>query len=338
MYNFKISNKTIGKKSVFVIAEIGINHNGSYKNCRQLIKEAKKSGADAVKLQIVNPNESYVTKTKSYKVFKRNSLNFNELKKIREYAAKLKIIIFATPGDFSSLEIIKKLKFPVIKISSGLLTNYPLISKAASLKKPIILSTGFSNLYEINQAAKIIKKKHNKLIILKCTSIYPAKISKLNLSGIKTLQNMFKRNIIGYSDHSLGELACIIAVSLGAKVIEKHFTLNNKKKSVDHSISLMPKEFSEMVKKIRLVEKSLGNKCEFPTKEELRVKRFFQRTIVSSKIIKKGEKLSKSNISIKRINSIGTRIEPRYYFSILGKKLNKTIKADVIINKKSIIQ
>ena len=156
--NFKIGNKIIGKKRVFVIAEIGVNHNGSLSVCKNLIKKAKISGADAVKLQIINAEESYSKSTKSYKIFKKNFLNFEEIKKIKFYAKKLNIILFATPGDFSSLIIIKKLNFPAIKISSGLLTNIPLIVEASKLKKPIIVSTGFANLNEIRETVNKIKK------------------------------------------------------------------------------------------------------------------------------------------------------------------------------------
>ncbi len=332
---FKIKNKLIGQ-SVFIIAEIGINHNGSISDCKKLINSAKNAGADAVKLQIINPDESYSKNTKSYKLFKKNLLKFEEIKEITNYAKKKNIILFATPGDFSSLALVKKLKFPAIKISSGLLTNIPLIIESAKLKKPIIISTGFSSINEISEAVKIIRKFHNKISILKCTSIYPASYLDLNLSSIKTLQNKF-RNIIGYSDHSLGDLACVVAVSLGAKVIEKHLTLNNKQKDADHRISLMPKDFKLMVNKIRLVEDCIGQKNKFVTKEELKKKFFYQRAIVANKFIKKGDKLSKVNISIKRTNLTGPRLQPIHYYNILGKRLKKNIKKDELINNKILI-
>ena len=335
MNKYKIKNNVIGD-SVFIIAEIGINHDGSLSKCKKLIKYAKKSGADAVKLQIINPQESYSRNTKSFRIFNKNLLKFNEIKKIQNYAKKLSIIIFATPGDFASLEIIKRLNFPAIKISSGLLTNLPLISEAAKLKKPIILSTGFSNLNEITEAVKTIKKFHNKISILKCTSIYPAPNSSLNLLSIKTLQKKFE-NFIGYSDHSLGDLACIVAVSLGAKIIEKHFTLNNKKRGGDHRISLMPKDFATLVNKIRCVEQCLGSQTLVPTKNELQQKQFYQRTIVASRFIKEGEKLSKKNISIKRTNLKGKRLQPKEYFNILGLRSKKSIKTDELILIKNFI-
>ena len=331
--NFKIGNKIIGKKRVFVIAEIGVNHNGSLSVCKNLIKKAKISGADAVKLQIINAEESYSKSTKSYKIFKKNFLNYKEIKKIKSYAKKLNIILFATPGDFSSLSIIKKLNFPAIKISSGLLTNIPLIVEASKLKKPMIVSTGFANLNEIRETVNTIKKIHNKIAILRCTSIYPASNENLNLSSILTLKKKFNA-IVGYSDHSLGDLACLTAVSLGAKIVEKHFTLNKKQTGADHRISSTPKEFKLLVDQIRMIEKSLGENKVFPTKIETKLKKFYHRTIIANRTIFKNQKLNKENISLKRTNKNGNRMHPREYFSVIGKRSKKKISKDEIINYK----
>ena len=330
--NFKIGNKIIGKKRVFVIAEIGVNHNGSLPVCKNLIKQAKISGADAVKLQIINAEESYSKSTESYKIFKKNFLNYEEIKKIKIYANKLNIVLFATPGDFSSLSIIKKLNFPAIKISSGLLTNIPLIVEASKLKKPMIISTGFANLNEINEAVQNIKKYHNRIGILKCTSIYPAKNKYLNLSSINTLKKKF-RYVIGYSDHSLGDLACLAAVSLGSKIIEKHFTLDKKLVGADHKISMAPKEFSIMVNKIRKIEESLGSENTFPTKEELKTRNFYRRAIVLKNIVKKGQKIKRGDLLLQRNNFKGIKLHPREYFKLIGKKSKRTIQPYKLIKK-----
>ncbi len=329
----KIRNCIIGKNKTFIIAEIGINHNGKLSVAKKLINAAKKSGADAAKIQIINPEDSYDKSTKSYKIFKKNLLTFNELKELSKYSKKKGLLLFATPGDFSSLKIIKKLKFPLIKISSGLITNIPLITEAAKLKKPIIISTGFATIDEINEAVKNIKKYHNKLGILRCTSLYPAKNENLNLSSINTLKNNFK-HIIGYSDHSLGDLACLTAVSLGSKIIEKHFTLNKKQSGADHRLSMTPPEFKLMVKKIRLIEKSLGDNNVFPTHIEAKMKKFYHRTIVANKTILKNQKINKDNISLKRTNKKGKKIHPREYFNVIQKKSKKKINKDEIINYK----
>tara|TARA_E500000178_G_C16958713_1_gene724957 strand:- start:126 stop:1136 length:1011 start_codon:yes stop_codon:yes gene_type:complete len=331
MLNFKIGKKLIGGKRVFIIAEIGVNHNGNLSNCKNLVKRAKSSGADAVKLQIINPEESYSKSTKSYRTFKKNYLNYEEIKKIKSYAKKLSIILFATPGDFSSLSIIKKLNFPAIKISSGLLTNIPLIIEASKLKIPMIVSTGFANMNEIKEAVNKIKKIHNKIAILRCTSIYPVSHENLNLLSILNLKKNFN-NIVGYSDHSLGDLACLTAVSLGSKIIEKHFTLDKKQPGADHKLSSTPEEFKLMVEKIRIIEKSLGDNNIFPTKIETKLKKFYHRTIIASCTIFKNQKLSRDNIALKRTNKIGTRIHPREFFNIIGKTSKKKITKDEIIN------
>ena len=330
--SFKIGKKTIGKAKAFIIAEIGINHNGDLSTCKKLVYEAKKSGADAVKLQIINPEESYIKSTKSYRIFKKNYLNFEEIKKIKKYANKLNIILFATPGDFSSLNIVKRLNFPAIKISSGLMNNIPLIRKSASMNIPIIISTGFAEFNEIKDSVKNIFRYHKKLAVLKCTSLYPAPLSSLNLNSIKKL----KRNlgvVVGYSDHSLGELSCLIAVALGAKVIEKHFTLNKNQKGADHKISMTPKEFLLMVNKIRKIEESLGGENVFPTKKEYKIRRFFRRTIVSRRLIKKGEKIKFDDFNFQRTNEKGKRLNPKDYFKIIGKKTKRNILPNKIISK-----
>ena len=332
---FKIENFIIGKKRTFVIAEIGVNHNGKLSYAKKLIKAAKESGADAVKLQIINPEESYAENTSSFKIFKKNLLKFDELKILSKYAKDKKIILFATPGDFSSLKVVKKLNFPAIKISSGLMNNIPLIRECAKMKLPIIISTGFAEFNEIKESLRNITKYHKKVAVLKCTSIYPAPLSSLNLNSINRLKRSFNI-VVGFSDHSLGELACLTAVSLGAKVIEKHFTINKKQKGADHKISMTPKEFLSMVKKIRKIEVSLGSDNIFPTKKEYKTRRFFRRTIVSKKFIKKGEKIKFDDLYFQRTNQQGKRLKPNDYYKIIGKRIKKNILPNKLILKTSL--
>lgn len=272
----------------FIIAEIGINHEGKYNNCLKLIKIAKKTGADAVKLQVVNPELSYQKKTSSFKQFKKASLTYVELKKIKEYCDKIKIIFFITPGDLESLKIVSKLNLKIIKISSGLLTNIPLIEEASKLSRPIILSCGMALQSEIKQALKAAKRynKKNLVILLKCTSIYPSELSDLNLNSIPEYVKNFNVQV-GYSDHSIGIDACVSAVALGAKVIEKHITLNKKIKGFDNVHSLEEKDFKDLVQKIRNVEKMLGSKKIQPTKLELKSRKKYHRYIVAKRDIKK---------------------------------------------------
>ena len=331
---FKIKKRKIGKNSpVFIIAEIGLNHNGSLSLCKKLISKAKECGADAVKLQISDPKYSYNTDTKSYKIFKKNTLPFKDLRKLTFYAKRKKIILFATPGDFKSLEICKKLKFPAIKISSGLLTNEPLISRCAATKLPLILSTGMAFESEIKKAISIIKKnKNSKYAILKCTSLYPASSELINLSSILTFRNKFKVPI-GYSDHTLDNLACIGAVALGAKIIEKHFSINKKFKGADHKISAEPKQFKSLVKDIRIMEKLIGIKKIFPSDNEIKNRSLMYRSIITIDKIKKGEKFTSENLGLKRSKGKKMGLNPSYFNTIIGKKSKKDLKKNTMIQK-----
>ena len=334
--SFKIGNKKISSDGpTYIIAEIGVNHGGSIINCKKLIRAAYKSGADAVKLQIVDPENSYDKNHPSYKVFKNKNFNFQQLKDLIKFSQKLGITLFATPGDFYSLKKIIKLKMPAIKISSGLLTNLPLIKEATYKKIPIILSTGMAFKNEIVDALNVCKKKTNKICILKCTSIYPAPIDKINLRAIQSFRKKFNLPI-GYSDHTLGINACISAIVAGATVIEKHFTLNRNTKGADHHISIEPKEFKRMVDKIRSTEKMLGKDTISPTKEEIKMRHKFHRKIVSLKKIKKGDKLSLENLCLKRTNSSLKGLPPKKLFDLIGKISLRNIKSDKIISNKDL--
>jgi len=332
---FKINNQIIGGSKVYIIAEIGINHQGSIKLCKKLIDKAKSSKADAIKLQISDPEFSYNKDTISYKIFKKNNLNFESLKKIKSYAIKKKITLFATPGDFQSLELVKNLNFPAIKISSGLLTNDALISEIAKLKKPLILSTGMAYMKEIKRAVKILKKQKLKnYVLLKCTSLYPCKPKFVNLNSLKSLKEKFPKNSIGFSDHTTGIESCVAAAALGAKVIEKHLTLNKNLKVPDQKVSCDPAEFKIMVKKIRYIEKIVGKENIFPTKQEIERRRHYHRSIIAVKKILKGENFSKDNIALKR--SIGQKkgLHPKFFFKILRKKSKTNLINGSLISKR----
>ena len=331
---FKIENHIVGGAKVFIIAEIGINHNGNIVLCKKLIKQAKLSGADAVKLQISNPEYSYEKNTTSYKIFNKNKLSFSELKEIKKFCKSLKITLFATPGDFQSLEFIKKLNFPAIKISSGLMTNEALIKEATKLKKPIIFSTGLAFKSEIKKTALILKKSKKKnFAILKCTSLYPCPEKFVNLNSIKSLQKEFKKIPIGYSDHTKGIDACIAAVALGAKIIEKHITLKSNFKAPDKKVSIEPNAFKELVKKIRRIEKILGKENIFPNKLEIKKRSMYHRSIITVKNISKGEVFTKNNIALKRSLNKRQGHHPKHFFKIIGKKSKIDLKSGINLNK-----
>ena len=316
------------KKKVFIIAEIGINHEGNINKCLKLIKKAKLAGADAVKLQTINPKNNYVTKSKSFKIFNKGMLTVNETKKAFNYAKKNKIKIFTTCGDTDTAKWVEKLNPIAWKISSGLIHHIPLISYLSKFKRTMILSTGIAKFEEIKSAIEAIKAKGNKrIVVLQCTSNYPVKSENINLNKIRLYKKEFKCEV-GFSDHSIGSDAAFLSVAAGATYLEKHFTLNRKSKGFDHKISLEPKEFKNMVHKIRLAEKIMGSENLKLEKSILKARNALKRIIVAKKDIKKGIKFSEENLSIKRGFNPKNSLPPVMIYKIIGKKSLKSVKKD----------
>ena len=323
-YKFNLYSKKVitSFSPCYIIAEIGINHEGDINKAVILTKEAFKAGADAVKFQIVDPDLSYDEKSISYKLYKKSLLKTSEY----EYLIKKfknKGDIFATPGDLKSLHLCEKLNLNFYKISSGLLTTIALIKEIKKTGKSVILSTGMANISEINTAVKIIQNiKNNNLAILHCVSMYPAKIENINLNSIKFLSRKF--NVItGYSDHVLNYKAALLAVAAGAKIIEKHFTLDNKARGFDHKISLNPRAFKNMVTEIRYIEKIIGKYKKVPLKEEINNKKTLQRFCVASEDIKKGARFDLNNITFKRVIKTKNAVRAFDYEKIINKKSHK---------------
>ena len=316
------------KKKIFIIAEIGINHEGSIKKCLYLIKKAKLAGADAVKLQTISPENNYVEKSKSFKIFNKGILTPDETKKAFNYAKKCKIKIFTTCGDIETAKWVEKLNPAAWKISSGLIHHIPLISYLSKFKRTMILSTGIAKYDEIEKAIKTIKKTgNNKIVVLQCTSNYPVKFENINLSKIRLYKKKFKCDV-GFSDHSIGSDAAFLSVAAGATYLEKHFTLDRKRESFDHRISLEPKEFKNMVIKIRLAEKIMGSENIKLNRYNLKVRNNLKRIIVAKKDIEKGIKFSQENLSIKRGFNPKNSLPPIMIYKIIGKKSLKSLKKD----------
>jgi N,N'-diacetyllegionaminate synthase len=329
----------------FIIAEAGVNHNGSLKKALKLIDLAVAAGANAIKFQTFkteNLTTDYALKAEyqKYKSLKKET-QFQMLKKLEfteamhkacfEKCKKKKIIFISSAFDIESLNYLNKYKLSYFKVPSGEITNIPYLEVVGKTKKKIILSTGMSSVDEIKKAIKTLitsGTKKNNLILMQCTSAYPAPYDEINLNTIATLKNLFKLNI-GFSDHSIGVQASIAAVALGAKVIEKHLTLNKKLRGPDHKASLDPKEFKFMVKSIRIVEKTLGNKIKQVTKSEKKNIYIVRKSIVASTKINKNEKFSNFNITCKRP---GTGISPLFFKKLIGKKAIK------IFNKNDLIR
>ena len=320
----KIKNKEIGDNCpVFVVAEIGINHNGDINTAKKLISKAKQSGADAVKFQTFKASDLAIPSSKYFSIFKKVEFNETNFLELSNYAKTKKIIFFSTPSSIEAVDFLDRIKVPIFKISSGDLTNIPLIEHVASKNKPIILSTGMSTIEEIKLAIKtIIKKRNKKIIILHSVSGYPTPVNEANLNVINSLKNQFPF-IIGFSDNGEGIEVSSLATAVGAKVIEKHFTLDKKMHGGDHKISADPDDFRNMVKKIRDVEKILGieRKTVQISEEDNRIQA--RKSLTANTTIKKGTKITKNMISIMRP---ATGILPKDMNKVVGKTARKQIK------------
>lgn len=326
----------------YIIAEIGINHNGDIGNAIKLIKLAKRAKADAVKLQTFEPNDVMIkslgkapyqkkkNKKSIFEIISNCKLTHKDHFKIKKICNNLKIELISSPFDLMSAKfLVENLKISKIKIASGEITNYPLIEYLAKKNVPVIISTGMANLKEINDTLNIFrKKKHNKeKILLHCTTSYPTKNSDVNLNVIKTLQKKFMLNV-GYSDHTTGYMASLGALSMGATVIEKHITLNNNLKGPDHKASLNPKKFIDFCKKIREMEILLGSSEKKINTSEIENIKYARKSIVAKKKIYKGEIFNLKNITTKRAGIISSAMK---WPKVLGKISKKNYEKDEVI-------
>jgi len=338
----KIGNKLIGEEEpCFIIAEAGVNHNGSVELAKKLIDAAKDAGADAVKFQTFKAENVVVKDAQKaeyqkettgegsqYEMIKKLELTEEGFRELADYAEKKDIMFLSSPFDKESVDLLYELDVPAFKVGSGEITNFPLLRYIAKKRKPIILSTGMSTLGEIEEALDVIRSEGvEDIILLHCVSNYPARIEDVNLRAIETLKQAFKLPV-GFSDHTLGIIVPIAAVALGACVIEKHFTLDRNLPGPDHRASLEPDELKEMVKAIREVEKALGNGIKKPTKEEEKIKKVARKSIVAKVDISKGAIITEDMLDVKRP---GTGIEPKYLKFIIGRKAKEDIKKDDVI-------
>lgn len=337
------------KNKLIIIAEAGVNHNGNLKIAKKLIDVASASKANYVKFQTFTADElatKNAPKAQYQKInLKKNVTQYNMLKNLelsfkdhiilKKYCKKKKIKFLSTPFGIKSFDLLKKLKLNLIKISSGDLTNIPFleyISKNSKNNTRVILSTGMGNLKEINEAIrsltrfKILKKN---ITLLHCTSNYPASKISINMNSLKTIQRKF-RIPTGYSDHSIGNTASIMAVSLGASIIEKHFTLNKKLSGPDHQASLNPKELKFFIEEIKSVPIMLGSYKKKTQKEELNVKKIARKSLVAKMKINKGDLFSFKNIDIKRP---GTGMKPNKIYNLINKKSKNDYIKDQLLRE-----
>ena len=329
-------NNIISKKDkCFMIAEIGSNHNNKLSNAYKMIDLAKKSGANAVKFQTFKaekhfskyaPSFKFLKNKPMYKLIKDLEINRSWHKKLFDYCKKKKIIFFSSPCDFEAVDELNNLGVKLFKVASFDITDLQLIKYIAKKNKPIILSTGLASIKDIERAVNTCKSvNNNKIILLECTSLYPAPERLMNLKAISTLEKKFK-TIVGFSDHSLGDHMALASIGFAAKVIEKHFTLNKKMKGPDHAFAIEPKELKIMIEKIRMVEEGMGNgvKGIYSDEEKIMAKKA-RRSIHSSKDLKIGDIIKAEDLVFKRP---GFGIEPYLWKKIIGKRVNIKIKKD----------
>lgn len=315
----------------YIIAEIGINHEGSIDLCKKMIESAAICGVDAVKLQTIDADANYVKGTGSYNIFKGAELTQEETCQAFEFAQNLGLDIFTTAGDVKTIDWVNKLNPSHWKISSGLLTHIPIIEYLANLGRPLLISTGMANELEIDLAIKTVRSSGNQNIcLLQCTSIYPTPIEEVNLSVIGWLKKKYQIPV-GFSDHSNGDDAVFLSIAAGASIIEKHFSLDINRDSFDHKVSLDENGLKKMVERVRLAEMLLGRKEKVVSKkiEENRVK--FLRYIVATQKIYKNNTFTKYNIGIKRTPFKSVGISPKEINNIYGKVSDREYNIDDII-------
>ena len=338
-----ISNKKISENSkTFIIAEAGVNHNGSMETAKKLVDAAVEAGVDAVKFQtfktdklILNNIEKapYQKKTTNvlenqHEMLRRLEVTKEQNKELIMYCKEKGILFLSTPFEKASLDELDELGVPAFKIAATDLTNIQFLRQVASKGKPIILSAGMCYLEEVRMALEAIEKINRNVILLQCTANYPIQDDEANIKVVQTLKDEF--NIItGYSDHSQGVGASPYAVALGAKVIEKHFTLDRNMEGPDHKASVTPDELKQLVQDIRRVERYLGHGVKVPTLSEQMTRKSLQKCLVAAKDIKAGSQFTNENVVAKRTGGQG--ISALYIDEVVGRISKKHFIQDQLI-------
>lgn len=323
---------------IYIVAEIGGNFT-DYETAVRLIDQAKKSGADAVKLQtyrgatvasrlaVFDMENTGVVSQLEY--FKKFEISEELHQRIFEYAKEKGLDIFSTPAHITDVEMLERLGVDVYKIGADDVTNIPFLKNIAKLHKPIMLSTGMCIMQEIHDAVNaILEEGNNQIAIMHVVSLYPTRPEHVNLEAIHTLQREFPQFTIGYSDHTLGVDSCIFAAVMGAKVIEKHFTYDKAADGPDHMLSATCEEMKQLVDKVRLFEQMKGNGIKLPMGDEVKNRKNNRKSIVSVRAIKQGERIEEKDIDIKRP---GTGIAPKYKEMIIGKRAARDIEEDFLL-------
>ena len=335
MKTIKIEGVDIGKEyPCYIIAEIGVNHNGNLSLAKKLIDASIESGVNAVKFQkrdlkslyrkesLENPN----SESQGFEILlaelQEVELTKNGYMEIIDYCKKKKITFLCTPWDMPSVDFLEELDIVAYKISSGDMTNFPLIKYVSKTRKPMIISTGMSKIEEIEKMVSFVKEQNIPFVILHANSTYPSPIESLDLNLIPEFRKKFDL-LVGFSGHEIGIIGSITAANMGAVIIERHITLDKTMKGLDHSSSLEPNEFKEMVSLIRLSEKAKGKPIKKMTRAEVLQREVVSKSIVCVLDICKGEIFSDKNIEAKGPEK---GLSAQYFFDIIGKKSPRDIK------------
>lgn len=344
MHRIKIDNRYIGHgEPCFIIAEMGINHNGEINLAKEMVNAAKECGVDAVKFQkfkaeefVSDPKQTYTYQSQGkditepmLEMFKRYEFPEENWIEIFSYCKSNDIICFATAQNPSDLDFLLKITdMPVIKVGSDDLTNLELLEYYASKKKPMIISAGMAFLSEIEDAVNAIwENGNNDLVVLHCVSSYPTEAEEVNLRKMLTIKQTFDV-IVGFSDHTVGTTTATAAVAMGASIIEKHFTLDRNFPGPDHWFSADIQTLKELVDAVRCAEKSLGSDVIVPTEKEMEMRKIARRSIVAAREIKKDELIIMDALCFKRP---GTGLAPKFITQVLNKKANLNIKKGDLI-------
>jgi len=339
-----IGQREVGeKRPTFIIAEAGVNHNGEMNLAKKLIDAAVDADADAIKFQtyitdnlVTGTAEKAAYQTardpatsSQYEMLKKLELSEEDFSELSRYAAKNGILFLSTAFDSASIAIISRIGVSAYKIPSGEITNIPYLKEIAARQKPVLLSTGMSTIAEIEDALNCLREHGCRdIILLHCTTSYPAPRGSVNLRVIGALRERFGVPV-GYSDHTEGLLVPVAAVALGACVIEKHLTMDRNLPGPDHKASVEPAEFSRMVLAIRGVESALGTSEKHPQECELENRNIARKSIVAARTIPEGTMLTMAMLTIKRP---GTGIEPKFLETLVGKRTRTEIKKDSVIS------
>ena len=325
--------------SVYIIAEAGVNHNGRLDLALRLCDAAKEAGVDAVKFQTWKTENIVTASAKQaayqtentgidesqFAMLKRLELSYDHFRIIQDYCKKIGIDFLSTPDEEESLVFLVSLGLPLIKVGSGEVTNIPYLRKIGACRMPVILSTGMSNIAQVAAAYDtLIQAGAKGVSLLHCTTNYPCPMDEVNLRAMLTLHDTFKCQV-GYSDHTMGTEVAVAAVALGAKIIEKHFTLDRNMEGPDHKASLEPNELKLMVRQIRNIESALGDGIKRPNKSEAENARVVQKSILAKRVIKKGEILTEDMLVVKRA---GSGISSSLWDSVIGAKAIKDFDID----------